>query len=80
MTSTKEARRFATQQSLASSRLEGHVPSPEYLADIERFVDGTMSIEQQIAASLERARVLDARLSADPRLDAAPDVPSGDAA
>lgn len=60
MTSTKEARRFAAQQALASSRLEGHEPSAEFLVDVDRFVEGTMSTEQRIAASLQRALAAEA--------------------
>jgi hypothetical protein len=60
MAATTEAqRRAAHEQALASSRLEGHVPTPEYLADCEAVIAGTMTLEGARAASLARALIRD---------------------
>jgi hypothetical protein len=48
-------RRWAHEQALASTRIEGHVPTPEFLADCEAVIQGTMTTEQARAASLARA-------------------------
>lgn len=53
-------RRQNYDQALASSRLEGHVPSAAYLADIECVIAGTMTPEAARAASLARALAADA--------------------
>lgn len=52
--STEAQRRYATAQALASTRLEGHVPTPEYLADCEAVIAGTMTGEEARARSLAR--------------------------
>lgn len=52
---TKAERRLAHDQALASTRLEGHQPSAEFLADCEAVIDGTMTRDQARAASLARA-------------------------
>ena len=48
-------RRLAHEQALASTRLEGHEPTPEFLADGEAVIAGTMTLAQARAASLARA-------------------------
>ena len=48
-------RRLAREQALASTRLEGHEPTPEFLADGEAVIAGTMTLAQARAASLARA-------------------------
>lgn len=53
---TKAERRFAHEQALASNRLAGHVPTPEFLADCEAVVNGTMTRDEARAASLARAQ------------------------
>ena len=53
---TEQERRRALDQALANTRIEGHVPSPDFLADCERFVQGGMTTEDIRAASLARAR------------------------
>lgn len=55
----QQRRRHGMDQALASSRIEGHVPSPEFLADVDAFVAGTMTGEQVRAASLARALAAD---------------------
>ena len=47
--------RWAMRQAIASSVIEGHVPSPEFLADCEAVVSGRMTHEQLRARSLARA-------------------------
>jgi hypothetical protein len=56
---TVAQRRLAHNQALASTRIEGHVPSPEFLADCEAVIAGTMTLEQARAASLARALAAD---------------------
>jgi hypothetical protein len=41
---SKAARRLAHEQALASTRIEGHQPSPEFLADCEAVIEGTMTL------------------------------------
>jgi len=60
-TTTKAQRRLAHEQALASTRIEGHLPSAEFLADCEAVIEGSMTTEQARAASLARA------LASDPR-------------
>jgi hypothetical protein len=47
------------EQSLASTRLEGHVPTPEFLADCEAVIEGTLSRDEARARSLARALARD---------------------
>jgi hypothetical protein len=54
-TFTKEERRWAHEDALASTRIEGHVPTPEFLADCEAVLAGTMTRDQARAAILARA-------------------------
>jgi hypothetical protein len=64
MTKTSEAeRRWAHEQALASTRIEGHQPSPEFLSDCEAVIAGTMTNGEARAASLARARVEDAEVA-----------------
>lgn len=48
-------RREAYRQAIASTRLEGHEPTPEFLADREAVIQGTMTPDQARARSLARA-------------------------
>ena len=52
-------RRWAMEQAQASSRISGHIPTPEFLADCEAFISGTMTSEEMRAASRERALAAD---------------------
>lgn len=52
--STRNQRRVAADQALASTRLEGHVPTPEFVADCQAVVAGTLTTEQARARSLAR--------------------------
>lgn len=47
--------RWAFKQAHASSRIEGHIPDPLYLADCEAVIAGTMTMDEARAASLKRA-------------------------
>ena len=58
-TTSKAERRLANAQALASTRIEGHVPTPEFLADCEAVIEGTMTRDQARAASLARALAKD---------------------
>nr|WP_242478026.1 hypothetical protein [Rubrivivax gelatinosus] len=48
-------RRLAHEQALASTRIEGHRPSAEFLSDCEAVIKGAMTRGQARAASLQRA-------------------------
>ena len=73
-TTTKAQRRLAHEQALASTRIEGHRPSPEFLADCDAVIEGTMTRDQARAASLARA------LAKDKAATAATAAPIADAA
>lgn len=63
---TEQDRRYSMAQALASARIEGHVPSAEFLADCEQFVLGEMTSDEMGAASLARALEAD-RIAAQSR-------------
>lgn len=63
---TTAERRYAHEQALASTRIEGHQPSPEFLADCEAVVNGTMTRDEARAASLARALAKDTAATAAP--------------
>lgn len=63
---TKAQRRLAHEQALASTRIEGHQPTPEFLADCEAVIEGTMTRDQARAASLARALAKDNTATAAP--------------
>ncbi|MEI7872662.1 MAG: antitoxin VbhA family protein [Alphaproteobacteria bacterium] len=48
-------RRASLDQALASTRLEGHVPTPEFLADCEDYIAGRVTREEAMARSTARA-------------------------
>lgn len=52
-------RRWAMEQAQASSRISGHIPTPEFLADCEAFISGTMTTEEIRSASRKRAIAAD---------------------
>lgn len=56
---TKAQRRLNHNQALASTRIEGHKPSEEFLADCEAVIEGSMTRDQARAASLARALAKD---------------------
>ena len=57
---TEATRRFAMDQALANTRIEGHIPTPEFLADFERNIRGEISDDEMHVASLLRAYALEA--------------------
>ena len=56
---TEAERRVAHEQALASTRIEGHVPTPEFLADCEAVIKGAMTDEEASQRSLARALAKD---------------------
>jgi hypothetical protein len=48
-------RRKNANMALAIVKLEGFEPSPEFMADFEATILGTMTLEEARAANLERA-------------------------
>ena len=42
---TEAQRQFANEQALASTRIEGHIPTPEFLADCDAVIAGVMTEE-----------------------------------
>ena len=56
---TEAERRLAHGQALASARIEGFVPSPEFKNDCEAVIAGTMTRDEARARSLERALARD---------------------
>jgi len=57
--SQRAQRRWASEQALASARIEGHIPTPAYLADCEAVVQGVMTLNEAGARSLARAVAAD---------------------
>jgi hypothetical protein len=49
------------EQALASTRIEGHQPSPEFLADMEALITGQLSDEEVRARIVARAQAADRR-------------------
>jgi hypothetical protein len=56
----KALRQLAHEQALASTRIEGHVPTAAFLSDCAAVVEGTMTRDQARAASLARAMAQEA--------------------
>ena len=61
---TVAERRMRLEQALASTRIEGHQPSAEFLADMQAMVDGQLSAEEVRRRIIERARAADRRATA----------------
>ena len=53
---TVAERRMRLEQALASTRIEGHQPSAEFLADMQAMVDGQIGAEEVRRRIIERAR------------------------
>lgn len=47
------------EQALASTRISGHEPTPEYLADCQAFIEGQLSVEELRERIIERAKDAD---------------------
>jgi hypothetical protein len=57
MTPSKERRRYAVRQTLASFALEGFPPDEKFNALLERYIDGELTLEQvDVLFDAERAR------------------------
>lgn len=54
-------RRKRLEQAPASTRIEGHQPSAEFLADMQAMVDGQLGAEEVRRRIIERAREADRR-------------------
>ncbi len=52
---TKAERQYAMTQALANTRIEGHKPTPEFLADAAAVVEGKLTYDQAVKASAARA-------------------------
>lgn len=59
MAQTEAERRIAVEQAVANTRIEGHLPTPEYLADFDAFIQGKMTLDEVRARSMARAQELD---------------------
>lgn len=55
--------RWAIEQAQASSRIEGHIPTPEHLADCEAVIAGTMTFDEAVAAGIKRGQEEDHRIA-----------------
>jgi Antitoxin VbhA len=58
MALTEAERRIGVEQALANTRIEGHVPTPEFLADFDAFIEGKLTLDEVRARSKAR---IDAR-------------------
>ena len=56
---TEAERRYAHAQALANTAIEGHVPTPAFLADCEAVNAGKMTRVEQRGRSAARARALE---------------------
>lgn len=52
---TVAKRRTSLEQALASTRLEGHVPTPEFVTDCEDYIAGRITRDEAMARSAARA-------------------------
>jgi hypothetical protein len=57
---TEAERRHAIEQAIANTKIEGHEPTAEFLADMEQLAQAAMTPAQVRAASLARALAADA--------------------
>lgn len=55
-------RRMRLEQALANTRIEGHQPGAEFLADMEAMVTGQLSAEEVRRRVIERAQEADRRV------------------
>ncbi len=60
---TAAKRRASLDQALASTRLEGHVPTPEFLSDCEDYIAGRITDDEILAREVKR--VLGTKRAAD---------------
>ena len=62
---SEAAHRWAMRQAIANTVIEGHVPTPEFLADCTAVVTGRMTHEELRARSLARALAPDDKQAAE---------------
>lgn len=60
-------RRWHLEQALASTRLEGHVPTADFLADCEAMITGQLTADEVRARVILRAKDADASAMGTPR-------------
>lgn len=60
-------RRWHLEQALASTRLEGHVPSADFLADCEAMITGQLTADEVRVRVIQRAKDADASAMGTPR-------------
>ena len=56
---TQAERRIGVEQALANTRIEGHVPTAEFSADMDAYVKGTLTLDEVRDRSTARATALD---------------------
>lgn len=54
-------RRMRLEQALANTRIEGHQPRPEFLADMQAMITGQLGAEEVRRRIIERAQAADRR-------------------
>ncbi len=64
MHQTEKSRRVATEYALASTVIEGHVPTGEFLADREAYIRGDITMDEHRARIVIQARALEAQRNA----------------
>ena len=65
---TEAERRIGVEQALANTRIEGHVPTAEFSADFEAFIEGKLTLDDVRARSTARATALDQAARTKPSL------------
>ena len=58
---TEAKRRMSWEQALASARIEGFEPSAEYLADVEKNIEGELTDEEFHEKYITRAKTAGSR-------------------
>ncbi len=56
---SKAERRMRLEQALANTRIEGHEPTAEFLADMDAMIEGSLTPEQARQRIIARARAAD---------------------
>lgn len=56
---SKAERRMRLEQALANTRIEGHEPTAEFLADMDAMIEGSLTPEQARQRIIARAQAAD---------------------
>ncbi len=56
---SKAERRMRLEQALANTRIEGHEPTAEFLADMDAMIEGALTPEQARQRIIARAQAAD---------------------